>query len=262
MLYTLHKVSSLVIRSVLYLSSMSDTSIFNFKKFKLIQSNTVFKITTDSLLLGAWAQVQERSRLIELGTGTGVVSLMLAQRFKDILIYGIDSQRAAYELCNRNFQNSPWSDRLDIDWMEYEDLLQRPITKYDDIISNPPYYNTTNAPTSSLKAMAKHQGLLNPKSIISAADTLLQPKGQIHIVVPSYREVEIVACAQEYGYYTIHIMRLKPKPHYNPVRSFLTFSKDIDMPSQTKVNTLIMYQSNGIYHPSYQDLLGSFLTVL
>lgn len=154
---------------------------FRFKQFVVKQQNNVFKIGTDSVLLGAWTQLPKAQSVLELGTGTGVISLMLAQRFK-ARILAIDLQEAAVRLAQENFHHSPWSTQLVAAHNDF--LLLDEQHLFDAIVSNPPYFENSLKSTNSSKMLARHLDHLPLPKMSEKVHQLLAPQGEFFVILP------------------------------------------------------------------------------
>ena len=159
-----------------------DENIFEFKQFSIWQSSSEMKVGTDSVLLGAWADLVNSHRILDVGSGTGILSLMAAQRNPLALIEAIELDKSAAQEAKCNFSNSPWSDRLSIfncDFLTF-DTEER----YDYIISNPPYFDSGIKAPNSRRAMARHNDSLPFEELFKKATSMLAANGIIGIIAP------------------------------------------------------------------------------
>lgn len=157
--------------------------LFKCKQFDVLQSPEVFKITTDATLLGAcaWNDCElSGTRILEVGSGTGIISLMLAQRFPEVKIHAIDKSPLAAELSNVNFENSKFSDRLSA---VTEDLLMH-VGTYDHIIINPPYFQDDTKSLSTSELGARHLDGMNYQSLVERLLALIDEDGSIEMIHP------------------------------------------------------------------------------
>jgi len=158
-------------------------STFRFKQFDIVQQNNAMKVGTDSMVLGAFINSSNRKRGLDVGVGTGVLSLMIAQNNSDISIDGIELDELSAKECELNFSNSKWSERLKVhqgDFLEYQTD-----ERYDLIISNPPYYQSTLVNDDERKANARHEQSLPMKEFIIKARNLLTDDGEFWFIVPA-----------------------------------------------------------------------------
>ncbi len=231
---------------------------FACKRFIVKQDEEVFKITTDSLALGAAAPLEGQRRILEIGSGTGIVSLMLAQRYEHAFMEGWEISEAAEKLCRFNFAKSPYADRLKIscgDFIaEYGELEQQ---SYDAIISNPPYHSNGLMPSDVHLALAKHDNQDLIPSIFNAGQKILSEQGVICLLLPSYRQKEICRLAEEMGYHVQSWIKINGFENQPPNRHIITWQKLDGEPRPAKSFTV--YNKDRSYHASWQRLLSDFL---
>ncbi|HKJ06088.1 MAG TPA: methyltransferase, partial [Flavobacteriaceae bacterium] len=163
---------------------------FQFKQFKVEQQNTAMKVGTDGVLLGAWVKISENiNSILDVGSGTGLIGLMMAQRSFAETIDAVEIEDAAYIQCVENFEQSDWGDRLFCYHASFQEFANEMDEEYDLIISNPPFYNTTNLSSSKNKSIAKHTQQLNFKELLNGVDKLLSQQGNCAFIIP-YAEKE------------------------------------------------------------------------
>ena len=158
------------------------SSIFRFKKFEILQEHSALKVGTDAMLLGALISADQASHGLDLGSGTGVLSLMVAQQNKSILIDAIEEHSESYNECKSNFQNSPWKNRLEVHKGDYFSFsFQR---KYDLIFSNPPFYFERESHTKSNNLVSKHTTKEDFDRFASLVISQLSNEGKFWVIVP------------------------------------------------------------------------------
>ncbi len=157
-------------------------NIFEFKQFSVRQSSSEMKVGTDSVLLGAWADTVCAQRILDVGAGTGILSLMSAQRNPTAHIDAIELDNSAAKEAEYNFRNSPWNDRLSISNSDF--LNFDTDRKFDYIISNPPYFDGGIKAPDSRRAMARHNDSLPFEKFFKKASSCLAQKGIIGIIAP------------------------------------------------------------------------------
>lgn len=166
---------------------------FKFKKFEIQQSKDVFRVGTDGVLLGAFADVKDANKVLEVGTGTGLISLMLAQRSNNAQFCGLDIQEAAFSLTKNNFENSPFADRMKANLVDFKSFETN--DKFDLIVSNPPYFEESS---SNKDKIARQTVELNFEQLISISADLLSESGVFSVIIPA-----------EIGDYFCEIAKLK-----------------------------------------------------
>ncbi|WP_292008842.1 methyltransferase [Chryseobacterium sp.] len=167
---------------------------FKFKQFSIEQSKDVFRVGTDGVLLGALAHVEGVQNVLEVGTGTGLISLMLAQRNPDASFLGIDIQEEAVELTRTNFENSPFRSRLYNQHQDFKAFLSD--RKFDLIVSNPPYFEESD---SIKDKIARQVVELNFKQLINKASQLLSEKGILSVIIPFEVGIDWIKMTKEEG---------------------------------------------------------------
>lgn len=152
---------------------------FQFKNFSINQSKKVFRVGTDGVLLGALSGVANVQTILEVGTGTGLISLMLAQRNPDAQIFAIDINDEAINLANENFRNSPFGERLSVELQDFKDFKTQ--QRFDLIISNPPYFKENS---SDKDILARQQTELSFENLIEKSAEILSEKGRLTVIIP------------------------------------------------------------------------------
>lgn len=152
---------------------------FHFKQFSIQQSETVFRVGTDGVLLGASATVDKAQNILEVGTGTGLISLMLAQRNSTALIHSIDIDENAVKIARQNLENAPFKSRLKVFLQDYKKFKSK--EKYDLIVSNPPYFELNESPKD---VIARQQTELSFGHLISKTSELLSSTGLFSVIIP------------------------------------------------------------------------------
>ena len=180
------------------------------------------KVGTDGVLLGAWCPVDSRASVLDVGTGSGLIALMLAQRIQGAQITAIDIDAGAVEQAKYNFGVSPWADRLECHQTALQEVEGEGI--YDLIVSNPPYFQDSLKNPDSQRAMARHTDTLSYEELLKHGARLLTKEGIIALVLPIEAEQQIIALAQIYGLYPTHITHVYPKPGKAAKRLLIAFS--------------------------------------
>lgn len=201
-------------------------SIFNFKKFTVQQDRCAMKVGTDSVLLGAWTPIDNQPfSILDIGAGTGILSLMLAQRSNAEQIDAIEIDEEAYEQCVDNFENSPWGDRLFCFHAGLDEFVEEPEDEYDLIISNPPFYTDDYKTENLSRDLARFEDALPFEDLLEAADLLLSEKGIFSVIIPFKEEQNFVELAKHFELYPFKITRVKGTPITEIKRSLLAFSR-------------------------------------
>lgn len=194
---------------------------FAFKQFTVYQDRTAMKVGTDGVLIGAWATCPEKGNILDVGTGTGLIALMLAQRSAESDIYGIDIDFGAYEQAAHNFQQSPWPKRLHARHSSLQYYKTPGNHKFDLIISNPPYFNNTKCPNDNGRNLARQNKTLTLKDFFSYSVAILKNSGKIALIIPATQIEDVVKNARDEILYLQKLMYVKPTPEKPPHRIML-----------------------------------------
>lgn len=198
---------------------------FEFKQFAVNQDRCAMKIGTDSVLLGAWTALETHPySILDIGAGTGVLALMLAQRSGAELIDAIEIDDDAYEQSVDNFETSPWSDRLFCYHASLEEFVEEIEDKYDLIISNPPFYSDTYKSDNDQRDLARFVDAMPFRQLIESVSQLLSGNGRFSVIIPFSEEKHFIALASKDHLYPNRILRVKGAPHSEIKRSLIEFS--------------------------------------
>ena len=201
-------------------------STFNFKQFSVQQDKCAMKIGTDSVLLGAWCPIDNNPfSILDIGAGTGVLSLMLAQRSHAEQIDALEIDEDAYEQCVENFEASPWSDRLFCFHAGLDEFIEEPEDEYDIIISNPPFYSEDYKTDNSQRDLARFQDAMPFEELIEAADLLLSENGIFAVIIPYKEEESFIDLCTEVELFPVKVTRVKGSNTTPIVRSLLAFKR-------------------------------------
>lgn len=201
-------------------------SIFNFKMFAIQQDRCAMKVGTDSVLLGAWCPIENNPfSVLDIGAGTGILSLMIAQRSNAEQIDALEIDEDAYEQCVENFENSPWGDRLFCFHAGLDEFVEEPEEEYDLIISNPPFYTENYKSKNEQRDLARFQDALPFEDLIEAADLLLSENGIFAVIIPHKEEERFIDLCAQAEFFPIKITRVKGSHNTPIVRSLLAFKR-------------------------------------
>ena len=215
------------------------------------------KIGTDGVLLGAWAPIENNPfSILDIGTGTGIIALMLSQRSNAQQIDALEIDEDAYEQAVDNFENSFWSDRLFCFHAGLDEFVEEPEDEYDLIVSNPPFYTEDYKTENEQRDLARFADAMPFEDLVEAADLLLSENGVLAVIIPFKEEDNFIALAKEYELYPIKITRVKGTPTTEIKRSLLAFSRNENTPLLT--DELIIETARHIYTPEYIELTKDF----
>ena len=226
---------------------------FQFKQFTIEQSGCAMKVGTDGCLLGGWFDVSCSKRILDIGCGSGLISIMAAQRC-DADITGVEIDKVASEQAHTNVANSPWSDRISI---TNTDVLQyAPEQPFDTIVCNPPYFvNSLKCGTES-RTLARHSDVLNCNVFFRKAGELLTKEGKVSIVIPTDLLEEWRDAAAINGFANSRLTYIKTTPRKAPKRVLVEFVRAYT--AETIVSTLVLEDEPGVYSKETQEIPRDF----
>lgn len=198
---------------------------FYFKQFAVHQDRCAMKIGTDGVLIGAWTSLENSPMsILDIGAGTGLIALMLAQRSNAETIDAIEIDEDAYEQCVENFEASPWGDRLFCYHAGLDEMVDEIEAPYDLIISNPPFYTEDVSSRNSSRDKARQNSALPFDELLASIPKLLSPTGIFSVVIPFREEDNFLALALNYGLYPKRILHVRGKVTSPFKRSLLELS--------------------------------------
>lgn len=223
---------------------------FTFKQFEIQQSKNVFRVGTDGVLLGALANIEHASSVLEVGTGTGLISLMLAQRNLQTNFLGLDINEEAVLLTKTNFENSPFYTRLKNIHQDFKSFETSDV--FDLIVSNPPYFEESG---SDKDKVARQTVELNFRQLIEKAAALLSKGGLLSVIIPVEAGDVFVTIAEENNLYLNRRVHVKGIENSKTKRLILEFS-----PTEKKLeeSEFIIEKSPRIYSDQYLELTKEF----
>jgi tRNA1Val (adenine37-N6)-methyltransferase len=235
----------------------SEIFMFQLKKFSVEQDKCAMKIGTDGILLGAWTPIENNPlSVLDIGTGTGIIALMLAQRSNAEQIDALEIDGEAYEQATDNFENSPWNDRLFCFHAGLDEFIEEPEDEYDLIICNPPFYSEDYKTNDKKRDLARFQDAMPFEELIEAADLLLSENGIFSVIIPFKEENKFLSLANDLELYPFKITRVKGTPTSEIKRSLLAFSRNrID---NFSIDDLIIETERHVYTPEYIELTKEF----
>ncbi|MDO7137820.1 tRNA1(Val) (adenine(37)-N6)-methyltransferase [Algibacter lectus] len=229
---------------------------FKFKEFSLNQDQCAMKIGTDAVLLGAWASLEKNPfAILDIGAGTGVLGLMLAQRSYAEVIDAIEIDDDAYEQCVDNFEQSPWADRLFCYHASLEEFAEEIDDEYDLIICNPPFYAEDYKTENESRDLARFQDAMPFNHLLESVSFLLAPEGSFNVIIPFNEEEKFIKLANNFLLFPNRICRIKGNPETEVKRSMLAFSF---RESETTTTELIIETERHQYTQDYINLTKDF----
>ncbi|MES3019076.1 MAG: methyltransferase [Bacteroidota bacterium] len=235
------------------------SKVFQFKQFSVDQTNCGMKVNTDAALLGSMANNIDIERILEIGTGTGVISLMLAQRYTSALIDAVEIDEMAAETAGLNFRNSPFAPGISLISSSFEEHFNASDTKYDLIVSNPPYFINALQSDDPVKRLAKHTNESFFKNLVSGAANHLKSLGLMWLILPLDTADVVQNLLAKSGNLAVRkTIFIHSFPESKPYRCILvigigTMSND--------AQKFVIYEKQNVYTEEYSTLLKEYLTI-
>lgn len=231
---------------------MSHTS-FTFKQFTVCQDKCAMKVGTDGVLLGAWAPVGQAARILDVGTGTGLIALQMAQRNSLARVTAVEIDADAAAQARQNVAGSPWEERIEVVCADFEAFCSD--KPYDLIVSNPPYFVDALRCPDGQRSQARHAGSLNYVSLFRHAAGLLSREGRVSVIVPSEVAGQVEDAAWTHGFYPEHRTRVYTKEGKPSRRTLMTFGRRL---YPLREDALYISAPDGSYTEAYKALTRDF----
>lgn len=224
-------------------------STFHFKHFSVQQSSSAMKIGTDAMVLGALIDATGKSNALDIGAGTGVLSLMVAQKKENVSVTAVEIDHDAAQECALNISDSPWNDRMNV--IHLDVLRFESGETYDLIFSNPPYYQSRLVNEDERKALARHESFLPAEKLVLKINELLSDTGDAWLIVPTTDVDAWIKQAEEVGLSLHRRIDISGKPGKEANRTVICVSKTA---RPTSFETLIIRNESGKYSEEYKRL--------
>lgn len=228
---------------------------FQFKQFSIRDENSAMKVGTDAVLLGAWVNPETSNSILDIGTGTGIIALMMAQKSTakiDAIDIDVDSiQEAAI-----NFHNSPWVDNLQAIHTSLSDYVKRTGMKYDLLLSNPPFFNNSLKSPSDRKNLSKHTSTLTHEYLLLGVRNLISPAGKFAVIIPFNQMDSFSDYALMVGLYCSNKLTIYPTPIKPANRIMMLFS--LKKENQIINEELTIREASGKFSDTYKALTKDF----
>jgi tRNA1Val (adenine37-N6)-methyltransferase len=228
-------------------------SVFKFKQFEVDQTGCAMKVNTDGVLLAALAECENCENILDIGTGTGVMALMLAQRFSQAKIHAVEIDLEASTTAEKNFKSSIFKERLTLSNIAIEEF-NSPI-KYDLIISNPPYFVNDLRNTEEKKGIARHANDQFFIDLLTKVDELLAPNGCFWFILPVKQAELLVKDANRYGLSVSKQILLHSDQSKSAFRRVICLSR---LKNEVEIEHFYIYEAEKVYTKEYRSLLKDF----
>lgn len=233
---------------------------FQFKQFVVFHDKCAMKVGTDGVLVGAWAQVDGARRVLDIGTGSGLIALMLAQRNPDAFVTAVDIDGAAVEQARENVNRTPWAGRMEVFRLDIREAPEDWHGRFDAIVSNPPYFVESVKCPHVQRNTARHTDELDFDALLSAVSVLLAEKGCFSVILPSAASADFVALAAGKGLHLLRRTWVHPRQELAAKRVLMAFVK-YSCP-QTETTHLSIEVERHVYTPEFEELARDFYLAL
>ncbi len=226
---------------------------FRFKRFNVQHQRSSMKVGTDAVLLGAWCEIEGAQRVLDVGTGCGVIALMAAQRSADATILAIDIDPASVSEAQENFDASPWAVRLQACRQDFNNLTDE--DGFDLIVTNPPYFNEDVLPPDAVRSAARHTHALSFEHLMQGTARLLTPTGSIALITPAEARDAVTSAATFAGLHLSRLTTVYSSEGKQPKRLLWQWSKQR---CTIQRDILILHQKGGAFTSQYAELCKDF----
>jgi tRNA1Val (adenine37-N6)-methyltransferase len=235
---------------------------FHFKQFIIQQDACAMKVGTDGVLLGAWCHSLNAKNILDIGTGTGVIAIMQAQRNENAEIMAVEIDEKAAQQAKENFQSCKWSERLMVFQGSIQDFVVKSLFKFDHIISNPPFYTSENFTKASgnQRLLARNTESLNYSDLVKSVQLLLSETGKFSVIIPSSEMEKLLLETTPLELFLSRKTWVQPTQEKTAHRVLLEFSK---VKSKLEENVLVIQKGErNDFTEDYIQLTKSFYTIL
>lgn len=230
--------------------------IFKFKQFEINQEDCAMKIGTDGVLLGAWADISEAEDILDVGAGTGVIAIMLAQRASNAMVDAVEIDQRACSTTSLNMENSPFADRLNSINESIQDYARGTRKEYDLIVSNPPFFTGGTLSMQSDRNDVRHTVKLPSGDLLNAVRRLMKKNGKFCVILPLIEGLRFKELARNYNLYCTRVTEVQPKHDKSVERLLLQFEKQPKEEIQEKL--VIQFEKRNDYTEDYIALTKEF----
>jgi tRNA1Val (adenine37-N6)-methyltransferase len=229
---------------------------FRFRQFMVHHDKCAMKVGTDGVLLGAWVDVHHAGRILDVGTGTGLIAMMMAQRC-DALIDGVELDESASTQAEENTAACPWGKRIRVHHGSFQHFSSTNTEQYDLIVSNPPFFRNSLKSPESLRSLARHDDKLNYESLLFYTAKLLSANGRLAVIIPANELIRFVGLAYFHDLHPLRQTLVCPYPGKDISRCLAEFSWD-KQARCIKNGLTIKERINGPYTQDYMALTRTY----
>ncbi len=198
---------------------------FEFKQFKIHQDKTAMKVGTDGVLIGAWTELPSTGKVLDIGTGTGLLALMVAQRNSELVIHAIEIDESATVQALQNVKESKWTDRISVEHISFQEYVSSTNKRFDLIITNPPFFNSGVKAIETERSIARHADALPPEALIEGVKKLLKPEGTFAVILPTDAYEKLSSAAIHAGFFECRKLLVYPNLKKQVIRILSQWTK-------------------------------------
>jgi tRNA1Val (adenine37-N6)-methyltransferase len=228
-------------------------NVFQFKQFKIHQNDQVMKVNTDAVLLASWSEVDLAGTALDIGTGTGIIALILAQKNNNLIIDAIDIDKNAFLQARDNFKNNDLGQNINAVYCSFQQYLLMGKKKYEVIVTNPPFFSDGPVSRNKQKANFRHTINLQRKELLQGVASLLSDQGTFFIILPYDEGVKCISLAENNGLYLNKCTLVYSKREKTAERLLMKFSKVKQIPPEYD-NLIIMNETGNKYSAEFKEL--------
>jgi len=245
-----------LVSGFMFKSQLFTQIMFHFKKFSIDDSKAAMKIGTDSVLLGAWTPCENETRILDIGTGSGILALMMAQRNKNIPVDTVELEPEAATLAKNNIQLSPWPGQVNIFNSSIQHFRIETLQKYSLVICNPPFFTDSLKTPGKARTMARHNDTLPVAELLELTSGVLAENGKAAFIIPAEAFGNWRTEAAKHNLFPGLVTEVKSSPRHTPHRVLVVFTHT-EMQAVTH-KEFIIYVSRSMYSHEYKELTKDF----
>lgn len=230
--------------------------MFNFKQFSIGNNPPAMKVGTDAVLLGAWVPLENETAILDIGTGSGLLALMMAQRTENCPVDAVEINPAAAFEAENNVKSSPWFSRIKVFNTSFQQFVATSKNRYSLIISNPPFFSNSLKPKDSARNMARHNDLLPVAELLAGTSNLLANGGKAAFIIPFGELANWISLAESHFLYPSQIVGVKSSPSHRPHRGLILFKHSVT--AAVLETELCIYSPHPVYSSEYKELTKDF----
>lgn len=231
--------------------------MFTFKQFTIHQNACAMKVGTDGVLLGAWCPVENAVRVLDVGTGTGLIALMIAQRVPQVQIEAVELDERAAEQARYNVSLTPWKNRIKVIATSVQQFAESNSGLYDAVVCNPPYFVDSLKSPDDSRTKARHADTLTHDDLLRSAQNLLSHQGALYVILPTVEADIFIEKSTQYGFSLAFCTHVLPTPQSAVKRKLMGFVRESNKVLLLE-KQLVIEQERHLYTDEYKALTKEF----